>query len=101
MPRAVAQVPIFLLAMVFSNIRALEPALNTSVGCFTVNEIVQWILCTPVQARPTPLAPSACGCKHACVSLAHASWVTSSAAGTSTSHTWFAQGAELRGRRSL
>lgn len=59
-PRAAAQVPIFLLAMVFSNIPALEPALNTSVGCFTINEIVQWILCTPVQARPSPLALLAC-----------------------------------------
>ena len=54
-PRNVTQVPIFLLAMVFSYIPALAPALNTSVGCFTVNEIVQWILCTPVQARPVPL----------------------------------------------
>ncbi|KAK9826100.1 hypothetical protein WJX81_003066 [Elliptochloris bilobata] len=45
----VFSVPIFLLAMVFSYIPALEPALSTSVGCFTVNEIVQWILCTPVQ----------------------------------------------------
>jgi len=45
------QAPIFLLAMVFGYIPALEPALGADVGCFTVNEIVQWVLCTPVQAR--------------------------------------------------
>ncbi len=52
-----AQAPIFLLAMVFGYIPALEPALGADVGCFTVNEIVQWVLCTPVQARRPPRAP--------------------------------------------
>lgn len=82
---AVAQVPIFLLAMVFSYIPALEPALNASVGCFTANEIVQWVLCTPVQAwQPCLRHPPSChavlrrdrkaGSCHPWVELEYACW---------------------------
>lgn len=42
-------VPVFLLAMVFSYIPHVKEGLNTSVGGFSVNELVQWILTTPVQ----------------------------------------------------
>ncbi|CAL5220469.1 g2492 [Coccomyxa viridis] len=42
-------VPVFLLAMVFSYLPHVKEGLNTSVGGFTVNELVQWILTTPVQ----------------------------------------------------
>ncbi|EIE22528.1 copper-translocating P-t [Coccomyxa subellipsoidea C-169] len=41
--------PVFLLAMVFSYIPGVKEGLNTNVGGFTVNEVVQWILTTPVQ----------------------------------------------------
>ena len=44
-------VPVFLLAMVFSYLPRVKDGLNTSVGGFTVNELVQWILTTPVQVR--------------------------------------------------
>ncbi|CAK0783009.1 hypothetical protein CVIRNUC_006204 [Coccomyxa viridis] len=42
-------VPVFLLAMVFSYLPRVKDGLNTSVAGFTVNELVQWILTTPVQ----------------------------------------------------
>lgn len=43
-------VPVFLLAMVFGNVGGpVRRGLNTGVGGFTVNELVQWILTTPVQ----------------------------------------------------
>ncbi|KAK9904210.1 hypothetical protein WJX75_006837 [Coccomyxa subellipsoidea] len=45
----VFSLPVFLLAMVFSYIPHVKEGLNTNVGGFTVNEIVQWILTTPVQ----------------------------------------------------
>ncbi len=45
-------VPVFLLAMVFSYLPHVKEGLNTSVGGFTVNELVQWILTTPVQVCP-------------------------------------------------
>ena len=46
-------VPVFLLAMVFGNIGGpVRHGLNTDVGGFTVNELVQWILTTPVQVWP-------------------------------------------------
>lgn len=41
--------PVFLLAMVFSYIPHAKDELNTNVGGFTVNEITQWVLTTPVQ----------------------------------------------------
>ena len=44
-------VPVFLLAMVFSYLPRVKDGLNTSVAGFTVNELVQWILTTPVQVR--------------------------------------------------
>lgn len=47
----VFSVPVFLLAMVFSYIPSIKDGLNSNVGGFTVNEIVQWILTTPVQVR--------------------------------------------------
>lgn len=47
----VFSLPVFLLAMVFSYIPHVKEGLNTNVGGFTVNEIVQWILTTPVQVR--------------------------------------------------
>ncbi len=49
--------PVFLLAMVFSYIPGVKEGLNTNVGGFTVNEIVQWILTTPVQVRLTDSFP--------------------------------------------
>lgn len=42
-------VPVFLLAMVFSYLPRVKEGLNTNVGGFTINELVQWILTTPVQ----------------------------------------------------
>ena len=46
----VFSVPVFFLSMVFGNIPgAIRHGLNTSTGGFTVNELVQWILTTPVQ----------------------------------------------------
>ena len=44
-------VPVFLLAMVFSYLPRVKEGLNTSVGGFTANELVQWILTTPVQVH--------------------------------------------------
>lgn len=44
-------VPVFLLAMVFTYLPRVKEGLDTSVGGFTVNELVQWILTTPVQVR--------------------------------------------------
>lgn len=44
-------VPVFLLAMVFTYLPRVKDGLNTSVGGFTVNELVQWILTTPVQVH--------------------------------------------------
>ena len=46
-------VPVFLLAMVFSYVPQLTRGLSTNVGGFTVNELVQWVLTTPVQVCPT------------------------------------------------
>jgi Cu+-exporting ATPase len=45
----VFSVPVFLLAMVFSYLPRVKEGLNTNVGGFTVNELVQWVLTTPVQ----------------------------------------------------
>ena len=42
-------VPVFFLAMVFSYLPRVKEGLNTNAGGFTVNELVQWILTTPVQ----------------------------------------------------
>ena len=47
----VFSVPVFLLAMVLAYLPGVKEGLNTSVGGFTVNELVQWILTTPVQVR--------------------------------------------------
>ena len=48
-------VPVFLLAMVFTYLPRVKEGLNTSVGGFTVNELVQWILTTPVQVHCSAL----------------------------------------------
>ncbi len=45
----VFSVPVFLLAMVLAYLPGVKEGLNTSVAGFTVNELVQWILTTPVQ----------------------------------------------------
>ena len=42
-------VPVFFLAMVFSYIPHVKEGLSTNVAGFTANELVQWILTTPVQ----------------------------------------------------
>ena len=47
----VFSVPVFLLAMVLAYLPGVKEGLNTNVGGFTVNELVQWILTTPVQVR--------------------------------------------------
>jgi Cu+-exporting ATPase len=47
----VFSVPVFFLAMVFGNVPRgpIHAGLSTSVGGFTVNELLQWALTTPVQ----------------------------------------------------
>ena len=46
---AVFSIPVFFLAMVFSYVPRVKEGLSTNVAGFTVNELVQWILTTPVQ----------------------------------------------------
>ena len=64
-------VPVFLLAMVFAYLPRVKEGLNTSVGGFTVNELVQWILTTPVQVQHS--FGSACT-GHICVALPLFAW---------------------------
>ena len=64
-------VPVFLLAMVFAYLPRVKEGLNTSVGGFTVNELVQWILTTPVQVQHS--YESACT-GHICVALPLSAW---------------------------